>query len=94
MKLNEIKINEVDKILEMYNEFRKKVKINSVKEYCENYLTRCACCGEIVYDSDMKEFDGVMYCEECYDVVSEEKVAYDIDPYDVYMDMLLEGGCA
>lgn len=70
MGLKDVKNCEVEKVLNMYEEVRTYAHINSVKKFCEDYLDRCECCGEIVYQDTLekvKNWDGniIKCCENC-----------------------------
>lgn len=71
MKMSDIQADEVEKVLEMYHDTRKVYeKLYSVEEFCEQFLDRCECCGELHYwdDLDLNEnWDGKVLnvCKDC-----------------------------
>ncbi len=86
MELREVRIDEVEKVLDMYEEVRTYTKINSIKKFCEDYLDRCECCGEICYyDSlqKMKNWKGqsMLCCENCAKEIEKDNVQDNEDNY-------------
>lgn len=71
MKQTEIEKWECKKVLDMYYETRKVyTDLVSVDKFCEDFLARCECCGEIHYWEDLhlhKNWDGktLDVCKEC-----------------------------
>lgn len=87
--MSEIKIDEIDTVLDMYHETRKSNEcLNSVKDFCEQYLERCQCCGCISYHDELvncEDWRGstIKCCDECKRVLDEDRLQYGYDEWDL-----------
>lgn len=97
MEVNDIKNDEAQKVLYMYDRFRNGTKVNSLKSFCEDYLNRCECCNEIVYQDTLEKienWDGKILncCELCVDEIkSGNKTNDDDDTADEYYEEMKIG---
>lgn len=99
MEMKDVKPNEVDLVLDMYQTYRLKYGLCSVREFCNYYLHRCECCGTIEYIERCKNilnWDGYMekVCANCFEQIqndNEEHIQDVWDEVDNYVDDLRLG---
>lgn len=87
MKIDELNKEELRKVTQMYIEERESQPwLCSLEEFCESFVKRCECCGELVVsDCELKttknwKGETLHLCDECY----EESKLVEEDGYDYY----------
>lgn len=96
MEIKELKDCELKKVNDMYEEYISNHTYSGDSlDFINDFLTRCEYCGEIEFDSDLVEANHMMICEQCRDYLKDEEELqynYEPDPYDEYVDRMLEEG--
>ena len=99
MEMKDVRPYEVDFVLDLYQAYRLKYGLCSVREFCNYYLHRCECCATIVYSdkcTNVVNWDGYMkkVCPNCLEHIQDDidKHVRDIwDEVDNYVDDLRLG---
>lgn len=93
MKIKDLNKEELQEVTKIYIKERHTAPwLCSLEEFCESFVRKCECCGElVVVDDGDKElpvytnFKGEK-CHMCENCIPEEEYTYEPDYYDEYTE--------
>ena len=85
MEIRKLKLGELKRVNELYRDYVHTYKEEAVDcyEFAEKWLSKCECCGKIVYWDEPEDrivWSGktIKCCEDCQNVIDEEKDYYEM----------------